>query len=271
MGSAGKYTVPAVIRVARMLELIADTKRDRVTFADICKELEMPKSTVYGLINTLLECGYLREAPNGGYRLGIKLFSLGNKALAGFDIREEAKPFMEELVREVGQTSFLGIMEGGEGCYIAKVLNPMDPIMLRSSVGTRFNLQTTGIGKALLAWRDEQSVRGIIAGRKPTMYTRRAVLDPDQLILQLEKARRHGFVLTDRETHDDCICVAAPVFSMEPVPIAGVSIATLFERMNPDLFALATRRVHAAAKLLSEQLGASGYPEFIPMPYPVAR
>ena len=267
MQSKKGYTAPGLLRAYEVINLVAEN--GYVTFTNIFKALDMPKSSLAITLNTLTEGGYLHHTPKQGYRLGLELFSLGNKALAnlGLDIRNQADSVMDALVRDVGQTSFLGVLGGNEAVYISKT-ESNNKFETLYTTGRRVPFQTTGIGKALLAWRDEKFVRDIIAENKPSRYTDRAIISPDAFVEHLGTIRRHGYSVCNRETVEDTVAIAAPVFSKEQeAPIGGLSIVTPHERMTPELFAFASERIYGGAKLLSERLGVTCYPEFAAMSF----
>ena len=259
------YAVPAILRAIAVLDLVAE--KGRAGFNEICEELGLSKSTAYGVLNTLLQNGYLRASGLGGYTLGIKLFSLGSKAIANLDIRTEAQAIMQCLVNEVNQTCHLGMLDGGEAVYLAKVECAQN-LIVRSWVGMRLSLQTSAMGKVILAWRGEGEIRELLRQNPPTRSTSRAILDIDAFIRHLAVVRQYGVALDNRENAEENMCLAAPVFSSQPAPIGAISVSVPFTLMNEALFSLAARRVHAACSELSHRLGATQYPAFTAPPYP---
>lgn len=259
------YAVPGIVRASEVINLIAEN--GCVKFKDVLKALDMPKSTLVVTLNTLTQVGYLTHTPKQGYSLGLKLFTLGYNALENLSIRNQADPVMEALVREVGQTSFLGMLGGNEAVYISKT-ESNNKFETQYTTGRRVPFQTTGIGKALLAWRDEKFVRDIIAENMPSRYTDRAIISPDAFVEHLGTIRSHGYAVCNRETIEDTVAIAAPVFTKgQEAPIGGLSIVTPQERMTSELFAFASERVYGGARMLSERLGVTCYPEFAAMSY----
>ncbi len=259
------YAVPAILRANSVLDLLAEKKH--VSFNEICSELGMSKSTAYSVINTLLQLGFVRASNKNGFCLGIKLFSLGTKALAELDIRAEAQPIMQKLVNEVDQTSHLGILDCGEAVYLAKVECKQN-LIIRSWVGMRLSLQTSAMGKAILAWRDEKDIREILIQNPTKRYTSRAILDIDRFIEHLETVRTNGVSIDNRETNKDNLCLAAPIFSSSNESIGAISVSIPNPRLSPEVFFLVAQQVHHASNELSKRLGSSFYPSFNMPTYP---
>ncbi len=249
-----KYLVPALIRASRILELAAD--RGSISFADIQSELNLSKSSAYSLIQTLLHVNWLRRArENNRYSLGLQLFSWGNKALASVDIRDEAMPILRQLVDKVNQTCHLGILEGTEAVYLAKV-DCSSNLIVRSWAGKRLDLQPSAMGKVLLAWKSEDEVRAILKRNKPQRYTSRAIMDIDAFITYLEEVRKNGYACDDRETTEDVFCIAAPVFSaFENDVVAAISISIPYVEFQQSEIPVLREAVCEAAQQLSRNLG----------------
>ena len=253
-----KYAVPALIRALDVLEFVA--QRQSASFAEIREGLGLSKSTAYGILNTLLSRGCLRPAHQPGrYQLGMYLFSLGSRCLAGLDIRDEALPVLRELTDALDQTCHLGVLDRGEAVYLAKVECSQN-MVLRSWVGKRFSLRTTAMGKVLLAWRPEDEVRDLLETLPLNGGTERAIRDPRAYREQLVLVRRQGYAVDDRENVEEARCVAAPVFSTEPHPIAAVSVSAPYERMPLETLPQVGAQVRKAARKISERLGCRSYP-----------
>lgn len=259
------YAVPAIIRAISVLKFIGD--RGHVGFNELREGLGLSKSTAYAVLNTLLQEGFVRTSAHGGYRLGIVLFSLGSKALSTLDIRSEAQPVIQALVDEVGQTAHLGVLDGGEAVYLAKVECDKN-LIIRSWVGMRLSLQTSAMGKVILAWRDKDEICNLLEKNPPSRYTDRAILKIDEFITHLGSVREHGVAVDNRETNEDNICLAAPVFTTQQAPIGAISVSVPNLRLNEDIFTMVASKVHAASSKLSRSLGSAYYPAFKMPEYP---
>lgn len=253
MKASEKYLVPALLRACSILELAAE--RGSISFSEVQTELNLSKSSAYSLIQTLLHTNCLRHARESNrYSLGLQLFSWGSSALAGMDVRDEALPIMRKLVDEVNQTCHLGILEGTEAVYLAKV-DCSANLIVRSWVGKRIDLQPSAMGKILLAWKNEDEIRSILEKNKLNRHTKRAITDINAFIKHLEEVRSNGVAFDDRETTEDVFCIAAPVFSAFGHVVAALSISAPAKELKQDDIPALRDAVCTAAQQISLRLG----------------
>lgn len=247
------YTVPAVAKAFDILEYVGI--HESATLQDIVKDLGLPKTSAYQLIRTLLQRGYLRNTRiPGGHSLGMRLFALGNQAIGQIDIRSEAMPLLYELMRTVQQTCHLGVLEGNEAMYLAKVDSPQS-LAVGSWVGKRFNLQSTAMGKVLVAWRNPQEVRTLLLSNPPTSPTEHTIMDVDEYLVQLAEVRMRGWALDDRENVPHMRCLAAPVFGAQNSVVGAVSITASAEEVTDAIIENYTTHLTRIAAKLSEKIG----------------
>jgi DNA-binding IclR family transcriptional regulator len=250
------YTVPAVAKALDILEYIGF--HESATLQDIVRDLGLPKTSAYQVARTFLERGYLRSTRiPGGHALGMRLFALGNQAIGQVDIRSEAMPLLYELMRAVQQTCHLGVLEGNEAMYLAKVDSPHS-LAVGSWVGKRFNLQTTAMGKILVAWRNPQEVRTLLLGNPPVSATEFTITDVDEYLNRLAEVRKRGWALDDRENIPHVRCLAAPVFGAHNSVVGAISITAAAEDVNEETIPGYIEKLVGVARKLSEKIGYRG-------------
>mgnify|MGYP000320306336 CR=1 FL=1 len=143
--------------VARALTMISCFANDtELGISEIAERMDLSKSTTYGLVNTLTAFGYLEQTENKKYRLGLKLFELGNLVQSRMDVRMEARPYCQLLADKYRTTVHLATHSEGEIIYIDKVDNNSS-VVVYSQIGKRAPMYCTGVGKAILAF----SARGV--------------------------------------------------------------------------------------------------------------
>jgi DNA-binding IclR family transcriptional regulator len=252
------YTVPAVAKALDILEYVG--LHENTMLRDIVSDLGLPKTSAYQLTQTLLRRGYLRNTRvPGGYSLGMRLFALGNQAVGQIDIRSEAMPLLYELMRSVQQTCHLGVLEGNEAMYLAKVDSPHS-LAVGSWVGKRFNLQTTAMGKVLVAWRDPQEVRTLLLSNPPPSPTEHTIIDVDEYLARLAGVRIHGWAMDDRENVIHIRCLAAPVFGARGSVVGAISITASANEITPETIPGFTEKLLSVAANLSEKIGYRATP-----------
>jgi len=118
---------------------------------ELARRTGIPKPTVSRLVGTLCKLGYLSVSETfGQYRLGAGVLSLGFAMLSNLDVRQLAKPFMQELAEYSRASVSIGIRDRLSMVYI-ETIRSSAPIALQRSIGARLPLATTSMGRAYLA------------------------------------------------------------------------------------------------------------------------
>jgi len=152
--------IKSLDRALDILELIVG-KENGMGVTEISRELDIHKSTVYRLLDTLKFRGYLeKNEDNHKYIAGINLFELSSKVLNDIDSRIRVRPYLEELMQKTKETIHLGILDSGEVIYLDKVESTAT-IRMYSQVGKRVPAHSTSLGKAIMAHLPEKKVREI--------------------------------------------------------------------------------------------------------------
>jgi DNA-binding IclR family transcriptional regulator len=207
------------------------------------------KATVHRLCTALVEHKLLDKSGDG-YRLSGGLFELGMRASVERSLLEMAMPFLLDLAERTRETVHLGVREGHEVVYVAKVGGHRQ-VRSPSRVGGRMPLHCTAIGKVLLAHSDEQVQDAFLATRL-TKRTPRTVVGPGLLRDQLESAVTTGVAFEREESQLGITCVAAVVLGADDAPLAAISLAGPTSRFRPEAHVVTLR---SAAALLSVALG----------------
>ena len=204
-------SVPAVERVLSILELLAGS-RAGMPLPDIARELGLPKSSVHCLLVTLERRGYLhRNERTGCYLFGSKLFSLGNLALSGRELRDVAAPFLRALMEKTRLTVHLAVLERNEAVIIDKV-EPSSMFKLATWLGKRMDVHCTGVGKALIAYLPDEELRRLVEERGLPRHNENSIVTIRKLKDELVRARRRGYAIDDEEDEIGLRCIGAPDF-----------------------------------------------------------
>jgi IclR family KDG regulon transcriptional repressor len=249
------YQVPAVIRAFDILEFLSRQKG--AFFNEIHTSLRIPKSSAYHILGTLTSRGYVRfTGDSSKYSLGLTLVELGTKSASFIDLRAEALPLLKELVAKTNETCNLGILDGNEGVYIAK-LEGRQPIRLNSWEGKRFYLHCTAMGKVLLAWQEEEKRAEMLPKLKLVRHTKNTITDLKKLSAHLRLVRKQSWALDNQENEDHVRCLGHPVFSFDGRVLGAISISGLATRFDEKYLQKLNQEVKSTARRLSENLGGS--------------
>jgi IclR family KDG regulon transcriptional repressor len=249
---------PAGVKSAsRVLDLFELLVRDRhgLTVSQISRELTLPVSSVYELVQTLVQREYLELMPAGkAYRLGVKLLEIGSTYLQAFSLLDEAQALMRELVRTCDETVNLAILDNRDIVFMAKEEGTKS-MRLVSHVGKRLPAHATALGKVLLSALTDLEVNQLYRGLSLQRITPKTVPNVRKLTENLEWVRAHGYALDNQETSPGLLCVAAPVHSYERKFAAALSISVPTVRMTKQRLTELTELVVACAMQISHNIG----------------
>lgn len=223
-----------------MLILRAFTVDDaELSLAEIVRRTGLHKATAHRLAGELVEQRLLDRSPSG-YRLSGGLFELGMLASVERSLLELAMPFLQDLYTRTQETVHLGVLDGTEVLYVAK-LGGHRQASSPSRTGGRMPLYCTGIGKSLLAF-GEPGLRRQVLSRPLPRRTPRTVVAPGLLARQLDTVRETGVAFEIEESTVGIACVSAPVLSVaDNSVIAAISVTGPVSRFRPDVHADAVR------------------------------
>lgn len=212
-----------------------------VGFAELQRRTGLPKATLHRLAGDLVALRLL-DRENRDYRLGRGLFELGMRASVERGLLEVATPFLEDLRERTNETVHLGIREGSEVVYVAK-MGGHRQASAPSRLGGRMPLHATAIGKVLLAHAPTE-LREAVLGEPLERLAPRTITGPGILRAQLEEIVERGVGFEFEESTRGLVCVAAPILDRTDEVVAAVSVTGPVTRLRPQNHAGA---VHAAA------------------------
>ncbi|MGH9630951.1 MAG: IclR family transcriptional regulator [Bryobacteraceae bacterium] len=249
-----EYRVQVLDRAFAILTTLASSDFSLAP-SDIGDRLKLNKSTVHRILRVLERNRFVeRDLDNGRYRLGLKLVELGSIALSRFDLNRLARPFIERLVTQTGETAHLGILRQTE---VISLVNAEGRHNVRtpSTVGRRSPVHCTSLGKVLLAFQTQPVVDSFLRSYRFTPYTKRTIRNSVQFRAELANVRRHGFAVDDEEFEEGLRCVGAPVRDHSGKVIAAISIAGPAFRVTSERMPELIRSVVNVAADLSASLG----------------
>lgn len=230
-GERNSSHVQSVARALMLIDLLARENRE-MSLTAIAKAMDWPKTTVHGLIATLRDYHYVDQSPvTGHYRLGVRLFELGNIIARSWNIRSIAMPAMQELNSRLGEMVQLAVEDKGEVLYLEK-LDSTHMMRIVSEIGTRLPMHCTGLGKVLLAYKKPAEVKWIISRHGMRKMTSRTITSFEILERELGKVRKQGYAIDDREIMDSLRCVAAPIYDREGEVKYALSVSGLANSLH---------------------------------------
>lgn len=221
---------------------------------DLSRELAMPKSNVFRLLDTLVRHRYVhRRVEDSRYELTLKLWELGNQVLSRTSLTRVAAPFLDQLAAETRESVHLAVFDAGESVFIDKRDGPR-PIGGVTRIGSRAPAHCVATGKVQLAFQP-QAQGGVVAAR-PARFTASTIITRAALEQEMARIRARGYAVNRGEWFKDVWGVAAVIRDQSGAVCASVGIWGPRQRLFRSTGKLA-KAVVAAAQGISKSLGFS--------------
>lgn len=211
-------------KIFSVIEAIVSHQSVGLTYTEVVSMTDLPKASVHRTMKELTELGYLAyDMESKKYRGSLKLATLGAEVMTNFDLRQYLHPYLLELNRETEHTVHLGVRNGISGFYLDKVESRDYGIKLFSDIGKTFPLNSTGLGKVLLAHAPQKVVE-LVLTRPFVAHTETTITDPEAFRRELKNVAQKGFAIDNEEITRGIMCVAAPVFGVNSELICAISL-----------------------------------------------
>lgn len=238
-------------RTLALLETFAPGEQS-LSLAELSRRSGLPKPTVHRMASEMCKERLLERLDDGSYRLGLRLFEIGERVQTHRTLSTAALPIMEDLREATRQRIHLAVLDGVEVVYV-EILGANLLHHIGSRTGGRFPAHATGVGKAILAYSPAAVVQARIEAGLPRL-TARTITTPGALTRELQEIRTKGFAQDREESHLGVSCVAAPVFGSDAKVRAALSITGRTTSIDPARLGSAIR---IAANTLSRTLRES--------------
>ncbi len=220
---ARDYSIAVVLRALDVLEALAEAKRP-LGPTELARRVGTTPSAAFRVLKTLEERGYVaRDSISGQYRLGTRLAYLGERSTGTLDLRQVARPVLEDLHRRFHETVNLGVLEDDQIVYIDMVESDQG-LRMTARIGARDYPHSTSLGKAILAYLPEQELERYLE-RPLAARTPNTITDPSTLRAELERVRASGVAEDHEENEEGACCFGAPVFDRQGRVVAAISIS----------------------------------------------
>jgi DNA-binding IclR family transcriptional regulator len=246
--------IQSIDRAARILNLLQGARK--LGISELAAALDLPPSTVHGLVKSLQAHGLVAQELNGNrYVLGPALLRLSSVYLDTLEVRSRAIRWMHELSRSTGLASRLGVRLNGDVLVIHHERRP-DGTEQMPETGITLPAHASALGKVLLAYDDD--MRELVFSRVLPDLTEDTTTDTDALDGELQAVRRGAIAHENEEAVIGDAAVAVPIPEEDGRVIAALGIVMPSDQYPPDDNAL--RELRDAARSIARDLGAPTWP-----------
>jgi IclR family KDG regulon transcriptional repressor len=194
----------------------------------------------------------VRDPHHKKYSVGYALLELGRRAHTRIKLRDVARIPMERLMEKVGETVFLGIMNG-DHITILDVVESHHEMKITSPPGTRLPLLAGATGKAFLAHFEEKKVKEIIQRMGLAKFTSKSIVDPKKFFKEVEEAKKKGYAIDDEEYIPGVRAIAAPIQAAS-LPPAAVWVVGFTSSLNDQKMEKAVLEIRKSAQDISHSI-----------------
>ncbi len=192
-----------------VLELVVNADRP-LRFTDIHALTRQPRGTLHRHLSHLVDEGLLFQRADLAYEPGLRLLSFAHRAWSRNDLRRIARPHLDRLHAETGETVHLGVLRNTEIIYLDKV-ESRQTVRMESQIGRVSPAYCTGLGKAALSVLPPARLDDRLARIVYYPFTANTHRSRGALVADLDRIRGRGYAIDAEEHEVEIRCVAAPV------------------------------------------------------------
>ena len=237
----------ALRRGLTLLDAILAGGKDGLRVVDLCRAAGLERPTVYRLLATLMECGYVAQRGRFRYVSGPRLAAMPQRD-GSTQLAEKLRPVLARISGACGDAAFAIVRDGSLSRCIARHVGTHPVQVLVIQVGTRQPLGVGAAGLALLSALPDDTVGEIIAGNADTLG-QYGGMTPERMRILIRATRERGWSVIGNHATRGALAVGMAVHNRDGEPVAGISVASTLARMPRD-------RQQLIARLMREAVGA---------------
>jgi DNA-binding IclR family transcriptional regulator len=223
----------AIRSVERTLDLLEQLSRERpATLSSIASDVELPKSTVHRHLRTLERRGYLVSSDEG-YRLGLRLLGLGERARDQYSAYRLAAEKVRTLATETTERAQFIVEEHGRSVYVHEQLGA-DAVKADTYPGKRVPIHASAAGLAILAAYSPERVERIVERNGLEALTAWTITDGETLNEELARTRERGYSINDQGVIEGLRAIGVSVTDSDGSVLGALSVSGPIHRMSDD-------------------------------------
>jgi DNA-binding IclR family transcriptional regulator len=246
------YSAPSVKKAFKILQTIADSSTG-LGVSELAKRLKIGKSTVHGITSALEEMGVLvRDPLHKKYNLGYTLLELRKKAYGKMELRDVARIPMEKLMEKIGETVFLGILNG-DHVTILEMVESHNEMKITSPPGTRLPIIAGATGKVFLSQFEEKKAKEIIQRMGLVRFTSKSIVDQKKFFKEVEETKKKGYAIDDEEYMLGVKAIAAPIQTSSS-PLSAIWVVGFTSSLNDQKMEKVVSEIRKTAQEISHAM-----------------
>ena len=224
-----------------------------LTLAEIARRIGAPMPTAQKLVANLRGAGLIEQNDwSGHFRLGMRLWEMGARALSQYSPWDELRRPTQALAREMDGPAVIAVLQGGRAVYVENVRGHT------AASGRAWPAHASALGKALLASLSAEQLEATLSEMVLEPWTAKTITDLDALRVELDRVRERGYAVDDCELSDNVRSIGAPIADHTGTIVAAIGVQLRADRLGARRIQRAADAVLRAAQAGSERLGVAG-------------
>ncbi len=243
-----------------VLDMVAASGRP-VRFTELLGDSAYPKATLYRFLQTLTNQGMLAYDPDRqSYSLGVRLVRLAHAAWAQSSLAPIARPWIDKLSEDVGETIHLAQLDQSQVLYVDK-RNARSPVEMFAQAGKVGPAYCTGVGKVMLAYLDGDALDRALSLQTFHRFTAQTLTTAAALRAELLVIRQRGYAFDNEEHEPGIICVALPIRARSGRIMGALSVTSTTARTTIAVLEELVPRIEETATAVAHEAESWRFPE----------
>lgn len=226
---------------------------------ELANEIKANKSTVFRFLTQMHSIGILeKDTHSERYRLGLKLFELGNRVELRTALIEKTHPSLVSVAKSITETVHIGVLKNHQVLYIDKVESPHG-LRISSHIGSYNPAYATALGKVLLAYlpqeTQDETLDSIFNQNEITAFTESTITNKNLMKIELDDIQQKQYAIDREEFETGLICVAIPIFNQNQQVVASLSASGPASRFNENEIKRYVNILKSGADEIQEKIG----------------
>lgn len=224
-------TIGSLAKGLSVLEAFG-SERPRLSVSQAAQATGLDRATARRCLLTLHDLGYA-DYDGKFFTLTARVLRLGLGALAAIPLAQLVQPWLDQLSERIGQSTSVSILDGTEIVYLARAAQKR-LMAIGLMPGSRLPAHCTSMGRVLLAALPEVEATSLVEASNLVPRTARSLTAPEEIMVEVAKARRLGYALIDQEVELGLRALAVPLLSRRGRVVAALNTGVAAVQTDPD-------------------------------------
>ncbi|MCT4566604.1 MAG: IclR family transcriptional regulator [Maledivibacter sp.] len=227
-------SILSINKAIKLLTYISE-KGNSCSLADISKDLDMPKSTLFGILASLEENDMIKKRDmDNKYSLGLKTYKLGKIYERDFDMKNFVRPYLEGISKKYNESGHLAVLLNNQALYI-DLVESSHSIRNAAIPGQTDELYCTSVGRIILAAMENKDIEEYLENIELKPRTTNTIVDKESLLQEIDNIRKTNLSYEFQEYEIGLICISTSIMNSNDEFLATIGLSLPIIRSNEDV------------------------------------